>query len=109
MNPAQRKPRREVKIADETIREELSRMMASPIFAHSDRLARFLYLTVETTLAGEGEALKEYVIGTEVCDRKPPYHPNVDSIVRSDLRSSSPTFRRRRKVDEKESTRSLDG
>jgi hypothetical protein len=30
--------------------------------------------------------LKEYLIGTEVYDRKPPYHPNTDSIVRSKAR-----------------------
>jgi hypothetical protein len=86
VSSAPRKPRSEGKIADQAIREELSRLLASPIFAHSDRLARFLRLTVETTLAGKGETLKEYVIGTEVYDRKPPYHPNVDSIVRSEAR-----------------------
>ena len=32
------------------------------------------------------EILKEYLIGTEVYDRKPPYHPSVDSIVRSEAR-----------------------
>jgi hypothetical protein len=83
---AESKPRSEVKIADETIREELSRMLESPIFVQSDRLARFLRFTVETTLAGQGEALKEYLIGTEVYDRKPPYHPGVDSIIRSEAR-----------------------
>jgi hypothetical protein len=86
MNSAPRKPRSEGKIADEAIRDELSRLLASPIFAQSDRLARFLRFTVETTLAGKGETLKEYVVGTEVYDRKPPYHPNVDSIVRSEAR-----------------------
>ena len=30
--------------------------------------------------------MKEYLIGTEVYDRKPPYHPNLDSIVRSEAR-----------------------
>jgi hypothetical protein len=49
---AESKPRSEVKIADETIREKLSRMLESPIFVQSDRLARFLRFTVETTLAG---------------------------------------------------------
>src|ERR1700676_4699362 len=86
MNPAESKHRSEVKIANEAIREELSHMLESPIFAQSDRLARFLRFTVETTLAGQGETLKEYVIGTEVYDRKPPYHPSVDSIVRSEAR-----------------------
>jgi len=32
------------------------------------------------------ETLKEYLIGTEVYERRPPYHPNVDSIVRSEAR-----------------------
>ena len=41
-------------------------MLESPIFAKSDRLARFLRFIVETTLAGQGETLKEYLVGTEV-------------------------------------------
>ena len=86
MNPTESEPRSEAKIADEAIREELSRMLETPIFAQSDRLARFLRFTVETTLAGQGETLKEYLIGTEVYDRKPPYHPSSDSIVRSEAR-----------------------
>jgi hypothetical protein len=73
-------------IAPEAIREELSRILESAIFIQSDRLGRFLRYTVETTLAGDAETLKEYLIGTEVYDRKPPYHPSVDSIVRSEAR-----------------------
>lgn len=86
MNPAESKSRSGGKIADEAIREELSRMLENPIFEQSDRLARFLRFTIETTLAGQGETLKEYLIGTEVYDRKPPYHPSSDSIVRSEAR-----------------------
>jgi hypothetical protein len=56
------------------------------MFIQSDRLSRFLRFTVEATLAGEADMLKEYLIGTEVYDRKPPYHPNADSIVRSEAR-----------------------
>ncbi len=73
-------------IAQEVIREELSRILESSIFVQSDRLGRFLRYTVETTLAGDAETLKEYLIGTEVYERKPPYHPSVDSIVRSEAR-----------------------
>jgi TolB-like protein len=73
-------------ISEEAIREELSRILESSMFIQSDRLGRFLRFTVETTLAGNAEILKEYVIGTEVYDRKPPYHPNMDSIVRSEAR-----------------------
>jgi hypothetical protein len=80
------KPTSEGEIAQEAIREELSRILESSIFVQSDRLGRFLRYTVETTLAGDAETLKEYLIGTEVYDRKPPYHPSVDSIVRSEAR-----------------------
>jgi hypothetical protein len=73
-------------ISEEVIREELSRILESSIFVRSDRLGRFLRYTVETTLAGDAETLKEYLIGTEVYQRKPPYHPSVDSIVRSEAR-----------------------
>ena len=76
----------ENKITREAIREELSRILESSIFVQSDRLGRFLRYTVETTLEGDAETLKEYVIGTEVYDRKPPYHPSLDSIVRSEAR-----------------------
>src|ERR1700693_2583267 len=80
------KPTSEGEIAQEAVREELSRILKSSIFVQSDRLGRFLRYTVETTLAGGAETLKEYLIGTEVYDRKPPYHPSLDSIVRSEAR-----------------------
>ena len=71
---------------EHAIRNQLSRMLESPIFIHSHRLSRFLRFTVETTLAGQADSLKEYLIGVEVYDRKPPYHPSTDSIVRSEAR-----------------------
>jgi TolB-like protein len=80
------RPTSEEGIPDEAVREELLRILKSSIFIQSDRLSRFLRFTVEATLAGEAETLKEYLIGTEVYDRKPPYHPNIDSIVRSEAR-----------------------
>jgi|SRR5580700_1247958 hypothetical protein len=79
-------PTSDGEIAQEAIREELSRILESSMFVQSDRLGRFLRYTVETTLAGDPETLKEYLIGTEVYERKPPYHPSVDSIVRSEAR-----------------------
>jgi TolB-like protein len=56
------------------------------MFAQSGRLGRFLSFTVEAALSGNADTLKEYLIGTEVYNRKPPYHPNEDSIVRSEAR-----------------------
>ena len=71
-------------VSDEAIRDALSRILESSIFAQSRRLSRFLRFTVETTLAGEEEMLKEYLIGTEVYQRKPSFDPTEDSIVRSE-------------------------
>ena len=73
-------------ISEAAIREELSRILESPWFIQSGRLSWFLRFTVEATLAGKADPLKEYVIGTEVYDRKPPHHPSGDSIVRSEAR-----------------------
>ena len=78
--------RSEGEIDQEAIREQLSCILESSIFVQSDRLGRFLRYTVETALAGGADTLKEYVIGTEVYERKPPYHPSTDSIVRSEAR-----------------------
>src|SRR6266699_6119864 len=75
-----------VEISEEAIRDALSRILESSIFAQSRRLSRFLRFTVETTLAREEEILKEYLIGTEVYERKPSYDPSEDSIVRSEAR-----------------------
>ncbi|HTZ46372.1 MAG TPA: hypothetical protein VMH20_02195 [Verrucomicrobiae bacterium] len=79
-------PKAEINVSEQDIREQVSRLLDSPIFVQSGRLSRFLRFTIETTLAGNSEALKEYLIGTEVYDRKPPYHPSADSIVRSEAR-----------------------
>ena len=73
-------------ISEEAIREELSRILESSMFVQSDRLARFLQFSVKKTLAGEGDMLKEYLIGTEVYDRPTSYRPSEDSIVRSEAR-----------------------
>jgi TolB-like protein len=73
-------------ISEQEVRAELARLLQSSIFAQSDRLGRFLRFAIENALAGKTDALKEYVIGAEVYDRKPPYHPSQDSIVRTEAR-----------------------
>jgi hypothetical protein len=73
-------------IPEQEIRDQISRILESPLFIQSERLGRFLRFTVETTLAGEAGSVKEYLIGTEVYERKPSYHPGEDSIVRSEAR-----------------------
>src|ERR1700678_1419275 len=76
----------DIVLSEEAIREELDRLLQSPIFAQSDRLGRFLRFTVEHAIGGTQDVLKEYLIGAEVYDRKPPYHPSQDSIVRTEAR-----------------------
>jgi adenylate cyclase len=76
------------------VRSVLERVVASPAFAGSDRMSRLLRYVVERTLAGEGDQLKEYVLGVEVFDRDHRYDPRVDSIVRVEAR------RLRSKLDE---------
>ena len=72
--------------SEDLVRAELARVLESPIFAQSERLGRFLRFAVEHAISGSEDGLKEYVIGTEVYDRKPPYHPTQDSIVRTEAR-----------------------
>ena len=64
------------------MRAQLSRILASEHFARSERLSRFLEFTVEQTLAGRAELLKEYPIGVEVFGRKDSFDPRIDAIVR---------------------------
>ena len=73
-------------LSEQEVRTELDRLLRSGLFLQSDRLARFLRFAIENALAGNTDLLKEYVIGTEVYDRKPPYHPSQDSIVRTEAR-----------------------
>ncbi len=70
--------------SEENMREQLARILRSPVFSQSDRISRFLRYIVEQTINGNKDYLKEYVIGSEVYDRKPPYHPSRDSIVRTE-------------------------
>ncbi len=64
------------------IRAQLERVLASAGFASSDRARSFLRYVVERTVHGQGDQLKEYVIGREVFGRGEDYDPRVDSIVR---------------------------
>lgn len=69
-------------IAPESVRAQLEKLLASATFSRADRLRRFLQFTVEETLAGKGEDLKEYQIGVQVFGRKDSYDTRLDPIVR---------------------------
>lgn len=64
----------------------LEKVLRSPSFVNADRLSRMLRFVVERTLAGEGDQLKEYLLGVEVFDRPADYDPRLDSIVRVEAR-----------------------
>jgi TolB-like protein/Flp pilus assembly protein TadD len=69
-------------IPAELIRTELEKILASRIFAHSDRPSRFLRFVVEHTLSEDATSLKEYSIATAVLDRSESFDPRIDPIVR---------------------------
>ena len=76
----------EIQPAAEQIRAHLAKVLASKLFVRSERLCRFLRVTVERTLAGETADINEYVLGQEVFDRDQRYDPRIDSIVRVEAR-----------------------
>ena len=73
-------------VLSQSVAAQLERLCGSATFRNSSRLCRFLRYTIESAMRGEGETLKEYVIGTEVYDRRLPYHPSQDSIVRTEAK-----------------------
>jgi len=73
-----------VEITPDTVRQALEKILASPRFATADRLSRFLRYTVEETLNGQTDKLKESLLGIDVFGRKPTYDPRVDAVVRTE-------------------------
>jgi Tol biopolymer transport system component len=68
------------------IRRQLERLLASPEFARTDRMARFLRYVVEQSVNGPSDALRERQIGIQVFERPPDWDPKLDNIVRSEAR-----------------------
>jgi hypothetical protein len=73
-------------VSSDAIRAQLERILASPRFAHSERLKRFLRFSVEEALAGRAQSLKEYTLALEVFDKAASHDPGVDPIVRVEAR-----------------------
>ena len=84
----------DVPASPDEIRLQLDRMLASATCSSADRMSGFLRYVVERALAGEGDQIKEYVIGVAVFGRGDDYDPRLDSIVRVEAR------RLRTKLDE---------
>jgi serine/threonine-protein kinase len=71
-------------LTPDTVRATLDKILSSPGFANAERLTRFLRYTVEETLNGQTDKLKESLLGIDVFGRKPTYDPRVDAVVRTE-------------------------
>src|ERR1700678_2722699 len=65
------------------VREQLKRLLAHPLFTNSKRYPVLLAYTVEQTLLGHANELKERTIGVEAFGREPSYDVNLDPVVRT--------------------------
>jgi hypothetical protein len=74
--------RRPVLVPEEAVREELARVLNSHEFRTSKRSQEFLRYTVENTVNGHTDLLKERTIGIEVFGRSTSYEPSDDATVR---------------------------
>ncbi len=66
----------------DAVRTQLEKVLASKIFAPASRLSRLLRYTVEQTLLGQADQIKEYVLGVQVFDRGDDFDPRIDPVVR---------------------------
>jgi adenylate cyclase len=67
---------------DESVRQELEKILTSPQFVNSPILHNFLRFIVEKTLAGESTSLKAYRVATEALGKEVDFDPNLDPAVR---------------------------
>jgi hypothetical protein len=70
-------------LSEKRIRDQLERILGSPVFRNSKRYAAVLRYIVEQTLARNGRCLKERTIGVDVFGREPDYDTSSDHVVRS--------------------------
>ncbi|MES2176939.1 MAG: tetratricopeptide repeat protein [Gemmatimonadota bacterium] len=72
--------------SEAAVAEQLSRIIASPMFERADRLKRFLEFIVGEAVAGRAGALKEYTVATRVFGKETAFDPRTDPIVRVQAR-----------------------
>lgn len=68
------------------INAALSRILATPAFLRSPRLAQFLRFAVDQRLSGRTDAPKEIEVGVQVFGRGADFDPRVDPVVRVQAR-----------------------
>ena len=65
------------------IREQLERILSSPLFKNSKRYPNLFRYVVERSLEGHSGHVKERTLGVEVFGREPDYDTNLDPVVRT--------------------------
>ena len=70
------------RVPEESVRQQLNRVLASHEFHSSKRSQDFIRYVVEHTLAGQADMLKERTIGIDVFGRSTSYEPSDDATVR---------------------------
>lgn len=68
--------------SSDAVRDELERLLSSPLFNLSRRFPNFLRFVVEHTLTGDIENIKERTLGIEIFGRDAAYDTAGDPIVR---------------------------
>jgi Tol biopolymer transport system component len=71
-----------VELENPAIRAQTQKILASTPFLNAERLKRFLLFVVEQSIEGRAGDLKEYVVATEVFDRKETFDSRLHSVVR---------------------------
>jgi adenylate cyclase len=67
---------------DQNLRQQVTKILASPEFQRSSLLRDFLRFIVDKTLAGEAHEIKGYTVAVQVLQRGADFDPGRDPIVR---------------------------
>jgi tetratricopeptide (TPR) repeat protein len=68
--------------SEAVLRAQLEKILCSGLFREAEGLKRFLRYSVEQTLHGQGDQLKEYRLAIDVFDRSASFDPRLDPVVR---------------------------
>ena len=71
-------------VSREAILEQLSRILASPVFQGAERSSALLRYLVERSASGDTARIKEYTVGTEALGKGASYDPRTDPVVRAE-------------------------
>ena len=69
-------------VAEAAVREQVSRMLASPDFLLPERARQFFLYIVEEALCGRGDRIKAFSIATDVLGRDSSFDGSPDPVVR---------------------------